>query len=348
MITARYYPRSFTFLFNAGTSRGVLTTKNSFFIKIWDTDNPDIYGLGEVSLIPGLSPDNTNLLPEKLDAFTANPVLFLIQEDLSTFPALKFGIETAFTDLQQGGNRILFPSDFTRSQNGIVINGLVWMGDKQTMLTRINEKIEAGFTCIKIKIGAINFSDEIDLLRYIRKNFTSTQLEIRLDANGAFAVSEALEKLKILSDFGIQSVEQPIKQGQIQAMANLCAQSPIPIALDEELIGVTDFTHQEQLLQLVKPQYIVLKPSLLGGIHDTRAWILLAQTTHTGWWITSALESNVGLNAIAQFTATQNTLIPQGLGTGQIYENNIASPLYINKNQLWYNQNSQWNLTEFS
>jgi len=247
-------------------------------------------------------------------------------------------------DLAAKGSKKLFLSDFTDGITGIPINGLVWMGDKDFMEKQIREKIDAGYRCIKLKIGANDFSTELEILAAIRKQFSSDELEIRLDANGAFHPNEALEKLNRLSEFGIHSIEQPIRQHNRYAMAELCIHSPIPIVLDEELIGVNP-DDKESLLEKINPAYIILKPSLLGGFKQSEEWIRLAVKHHIGWWVTSALESNIGLNAIAQWSATLGSTLPQGLGTGQLYHNNIPSPLSINQAKLYYKSDNEWDLS---
>ncbi|MGB7786581.1 MAG: o-succinylbenzoate synthase, partial [Salinimicrobium sp.] len=234
------------------------------------------------------------------------------------------------------------PSEFTRGNKAIPINGLVWMGEERFMKEQIIQKIEQGFSCIKLKIGAIDFETEIGLLKYIRKEFSSEEIEIRVDANGAFSASEAMEKLKKLSELELHSIEQPVKQGQWELMAQLCEKTPLPIALDEELIGITGVTKKQELLQTIKPQYLIFKPSLIGGFRGTDEWISLAEKQKTGWWITSALESNVGLNAIAQYTFSTNNPMPQGLGTGGLYTNNFEAPLEVEKGHLWYRPKQEW------
>lgn len=336
MLKASYKPYKFIFNFPGGTSRGVLTEKLSYFIKIWDIDQPDIIGLGEVSLLPNLSPENPEQVEVQLNEFIKNPKLFFEQKDLSKFPAIKFGIETALLDLKTGGKQILYPSGFINGKNGIRINGLIWMGNKDLMLKRLKEKVEQGFTCIKLKIGAINFEDELDLIKHIRKAYSYKNLEIRVDANGAFTPQNALKKLDSLSKFNIHSIEQPIKQGQWNDMATLCRQTPLPIALDEELIGISDINLRTELIDTIKPQYIILKPSLIGGLKETELWSKLATERNIGWWLTSALEGNIGLNAIAQWTYINGSNMPQGLGTGQVFTNNINSPLVIKGEELWH------------
>ncbi len=343
MLKAQYYPYKFHFITPGGTSRGVLTEKPSYFIKLWDDENYTIAGWGEVSLIPGLSSENEKDIEEQLSAFISNPDSFNDIKVLDPFPALKFGIETARFDLENGGNQILFPSDFTEGKAGIQINGLVWMGRKDEMLFRIDEKIRLGFTCIKLKIGAINFDDELQLLKHIRKSFSAGDLEIRVDANGAFNPDNALQKLEILSKFNLHSIEQPIKSGQWEKMQELCLKTALPIALDEELIGVLP-GKKVDLLETIKPQFIILKPSLIGGLAETMKWSRLAEERNIGWWVTSALEGNIGLNAISQWTYLNGSDMPQGLGTGQVYSNNIDSPLEIKGEKLWYNQAKKWNI----
>lgn len=336
MLKASYKPYKFIFNFPGGTSRGILTDKLSYFIKVWDNIQPDIIGLGEVSLLPNLSPESPEQVENQLNEFIKNPESFYKQTDLSKYPAIKFGIETAIFDLKTGGKQILYPSDFTKGESGIQINGLVWMGDKDLMLKRFIEKVEQGFTCIKLKIGAINFENELDLLKHIREAFSAKEIEIRVDANGAFTPYNALKKLDSLSKFNIHSIEQPIKQGQWSEMAILCKQTPLPIALDEELIGITDINTRTELLNTIKPQYIILKPSLIGGLKETKIWSKLATERNIGWWITSALEGNIGLNAIAQWTFLNGSKIPQGLGTGQVFTNNTKSQLITRGEYLWH------------
>ena len=336
MLKADYRPYKFIFNFPGGTSRGVLTDKLSYFIRVWNDNTPDIVGLGEVSLIPNLSPETPAQVELLLNRFVKNPHTFYDNEDLSRYPAVKFGIETAILDLKSGGKQILYKSDFTNGKSGIRINGLVWMGDKELMLKRIRDKVESGFTCIKLKIGAINFNDELDLLKFIRKKYSHNDLEIRVDANGAFNFEDALLKLNTLTKYDIHSIEQPIKQGQWSKMATLCKQTPLPIALDEELIGVSDIGKRKSMLDTVNPQYIILKPSLIGGLNDTKIWSKLADERNIGWWVTSALEGNIGLNAIAQWTYINGSDMPQGLGTGQVFSNNTPSPLIIKGEKLWH------------
>ena len=342
MKTASYQKHILKFKQPSGTSRGVLKTKATWFIILNEHGKR---GVGECGMFKGLSIDDKPNYEDKLHWVCKNVNLGLevLLQELVAFPSIQFGLEIAFKSLEAKNPFILFPSDFTKGTDSVEINGLIWMGSEAFMRQQIKDKIEAGFTCIKMKIGAINFQTEINLLKSIRKEFSSKDLELRVDANGAFSASEALEKLKILSDFDLHSIEQPIKPGQVEDMAKLCEQTPLPIALDEELIGVFSKEKKETLLKSIKPQFIILKPTLIGGFQGSDAWIQMAQNHHIGWWITSALESNVGLNAIAQYTYTKRNLQPQGLGTGSLFTNNFESPLEVKEGALFYNTNKNWN-----
>lgn len=341
-MTATYQQYILQFKKPSGTSRGVLTTKETWFIIINDGIKQ---GVGECGVFRGLSIDDRPDFKDKLKWVCENISngLDSLLNALVGFPAIQFGLEMAFLSLKSQDKFILFPSKFTQSKDDIPINGLVWMGDKQFMSQQIKAKIESGFTCIKIKIGAIDFKTEIELLRSIRQEFSVNDIELRVDANGAFSPSEALDKLKILSEFDLHSIEQPIKQGQFETMARLCEQTPLPIALDEELIGVFDVTKKGELLQIINPQYIILKPSLIGGFKGSKEWIDSAEKQNINWWITSALESNVGLNAIAQWTYTLGNTMPQGLGTGSLFTNNFLSPLRVENGTLRHEQKQHWN-----
>ena len=325
----------------AGTSRGILKTKETFFLQIYDKNKT---GVGECGLFKGLSIDDRPDYEEKLQWVCDNIELGEKQllNELIEFPSIQIGVEIAFKSFYSKDKFKIFPSSFSTGKASIPINGLIWMGDKSFMLKQIIQKVNSGFTCIKMKIGAIDFNSEIELLRFIRKEFSLNEIELRVDANGAFTPTEALEKLKILSEFDIHSIEQPIKQGQWQEMAKLCEQTPLPIALDEELIGVFDNTKKQTLLKTIAPQYIILKPTLIGGFTGSDTWIQLAKKHQIGWWVTSALESNIGLNAIAQYTFTKNSILPQGLGTGSLFTNNIPSPLEVTNGSLFYNNNKHW------
>jgi o-succinylbenzoate synthase len=344
---ASYTKHVLKFSFDARTSRGALREKPAYFIKIWDEKNPDIFGIGECGPLPKLSPDDK---PE-FEEFLAEKVASLGNQNIPQrtedvydwvsrnipveWPSIRFGFETAWFDYFNGGKRQVFKSSFYEGKP-IAINGLIWMGALETMLLQITDKVDQGYDCIKIKVGSLDFEKECDILQYIRRKYFQKKLTIRLDANGAFKNHEALEKLHALSKFDIHSIEQPIKAGE-DYMAELCAKSPIPVALDEELISITDTESRAALLDKIKPPFIILKPSLLGGFTATEDWIKLSESRNIGWWITSALESNVGLNAIAQFTAQYQTEIPQGLGTGQLYSNNINSPLEVKRGFISYN-----------
>ena len=332
MLKAEYFPYQLQFKTPSGTSRGILTQKNIWIIKLWNSENPGVYGLGECNPLVDLSIDHRPDFEDKVKNVCAN-----IEEvdDLIDFPSLRFAIETAKKDLMNGGKRILFHNDFSHGEKGITINGLVWMGDEISMRQQIEEKIKQGFKCIKLKIGAIDFDKELALIKSIRQKFSSSEIEIRVDANGAFSIKDALFKLEKLSALDIHSIEQPIRQGQEKEMAELCRNTPLAIALDEELIKHQQLSKKTELIEYIRPQFIILKPSLLGGWKASEEWINIANRNKTGWWITSALESNIGLNAIAQWTYGFHSALPQGLGTGQLYTNNFDSSLEIIGNQLF-------------
>jgi o-succinylbenzoate synthase len=342
MFKARYTTLDLQFKFPAGTSRGVLLHKPSSFLIL---EKDGFTGIGECSTIPDLSIDPVDSYTDRLDTLCRqlNEGIDPTTIDLIEYPSISFGLETALLDLAANGSKDLFTSPFTTGTAGIPINGLIWMGDKAFMEKQISEKIAGGYRCIKLKIGANDFNTELDIIAAIRNRFSPDDIEIRLDANGAFSPQDALEKLNRLSVFSIHSIEQPIRQQQLNAMAELCARSPIPIVLDEELIGVNS-PDNEALLQKIMPAYIILKPSLLGGFKQSEEWIQLAKKYNIGWWVTSALEANIGLNAIAQWTATLGSPMPQGLGTGQLYHNNIPSPLAIEKANLYYKPENKWEL----
>ena len=342
MIKAHFRKYILNFKQPSGTSRGVYTSRDVWFIFLSDGTAT---GIGECAPLPNLSLESPKKMSAKLlqvceeiDYFSKS------QEELQNWPSIRFGLETALIDLQNRGQQILFPSDFTRGEQGIQINGLIWMGTPENMKQQISNKLDAGFHCIKMKIGAIDFETEFNLLKEIRKEFTANEITLRVDANGAFTYQVALENLKRLSDLQIHSIEQPIEAGRWDEMAGLCEKSPIPICLDEELIGVFNQKELTQIAQQIHPAYFILKPSLHGGLAGCEKWIELADKNGIGWWITSALESNIGLNAIAQWTFKQNIKIEQGLGTGQLYTNNIDSPLQITGEKLWYNPSLHWQL----
>jgi O-succinylbenzoate synthase len=347
-VRASIHKKVFHFNFEARTSRGRMKDKTSWFVKLFDERNPDAFGIGECGPLPGLSPDAVPefeaVLEEITGKLTGRSALSL--QDVSTlvppeYPSITFGLETAVLDLQQGGKRMLYDNAFVKGKF-IPINGLVWMGDLDQMLQQTSIKISEGYRCIKIKVGGLNFDKECDILQYIRQKYFRENIILRLDANGAFKADEAMYKLNELARFGIHSIEQPVKPGS-EELEELCRKSPIPVALDEELIGAEGL--KEKLLKKIKPQFIILKPTLHGGLQSCAEWIKLAELTGTGWWITSALESNIGLNAIAQFTANYPIELHQGLGTGQLYDDNIPSPLEVSKGQLACNPQKAWNLS---
>jgi len=327
----------------SGTSRGILRTKETFFLFI---SNDSSQGLGECGLFRGLSVDDRLDYEEKLQWLceNINREKEALLSELIEFPSIQFGLEQALLSLKSANKFELFPSKFSRGQDSIPINGLIWMGSEQFMHQQIEEKLKSGFTTIKMKIGAIDFNTELSLLKSIRKEYNANEIELRVDANGAFKPKEALEKLKRLSEYQLHSIEQPIKQGQWQEMARLCEEAPLSIALDEELIGIFDVTKKEELLLTVNPQFIILKPSLVGGINGCNEWINLSKSHNIAWWITSALESNVGLNAIAQYTYELGVSLPQGLGTGSLFTNNIESPLEVIGGSIQYNASKKWNI----
>jgi o-succinylbenzoate synthase len=325
----------------SGTSRGVLRTKETWFLILEENGR---FGIGECGIFRGLSSDDVPDYEEQLKwlASNINQETDTLLQSLRTYPSIQFGLEQALLSLHSQHPFELFPSAFTASEQPIEINGLVWMGDMEFMKDQVQEKLEQGFKCIKLKIGAIDFTEEVKLLASIRKNFGQDKIELRVDANGAFSPGEALEKLTVLSQLDLHSIEQPIKQGQWQEMNYLCKRTPLPIALDEELIGISDIGKKRELLQKIDPQYIILKPSLVGGIKGSHEWIAIAEEHGISWWVTSALESNVGLNAIAQWTATLGNSLPQGLGTGSLFTNNFDSPLTVAKGRIYYDQAKIW------
>jgi o-succinylbenzoate synthase len=337
MIRATFEKKTFHFKRPSGTSRGVLTEKHAWFISLSDSENPAVIGLGECSIIPGLSPDfddfeqYENQVKFCCDQINSSEATFesIVQfcDEIIEFPSIVFGIETALLDLKNGGKSFFYDTSFTRSETKIPINGLIWMGDEAFMQAQIEDKLKEGYCCIKMKIGAIEFDKEFAILESLRERFPSDQLTLRVDANGAFSLAEALDRLTQLATLEIHSIEQPIQVNQWDAMAELCQKSPLPIALDEELIGIHDLGAKRKLLESIQPQYIILKPSLHGGIAGTKSWIEIAEKMNIPWWITSALESNVGLNHIAQFTSTYDNLLFQGLGTGGLYVENTPTKM---------------------
>lgn len=346
---ARCFPYQLHFKQAAGTSRGILIQKISWMLVVEDEEGRQ--GLGECGPLPGLSfddrPDFGSRLQRLCEQFSAQEWA-TFEESLLFYPAMRFGFEMAVRDYTQGGNRILFDTAFSRGETGQSINGLVWMGTADFMAQQIEEKLAQGFRCLKMKVGAIDFEAEWQLLKALRSRFSAKELELRVDANGAFAPQDAADKLARLAELELHSIEQPIRAGQPEAMARLCASAPLPIALDEELIGWSEPEEMQALLSQIQPQFIILKPTLLGGFEASEQWIAAAAAERIDWWATSALESNIGLNAIAQWTAALGNPLPQGLGTGQLYTNNFPSPLHIRDGQLFYQSAQQdWDLSGF-
>jgi O-succinylbenzoate synthase len=337
MLTASWEKYILNFKIPAGTSRGFLAEKTSWFIRLWDNQFPDKVGIGECSIIDGLSPDSLNDIEPLLNKICINPNEYLSHpERLSSFPAVRFGFEMACLDLENGGKQILFNNSFSAGRTGIPINGLIWMGDPDFMRKQVDSQVERGYRCLKMKIGAIGFEEELMILKEIRSRYSSREIELRVDANGAFTPDEALQKLNRLCDYDLHSIEQPIAPGNPEIMADLCHESPLPIALDEELFYGNAGVRKQELLEQIRPAYIVLKPTLTGGYAESQEWIDIAENLGIKWWITSALESNIGLNAIAQWAANQNYYGFQGLGTGSLYLNNIPSKLEVLNGNLFY------------
>ncbi len=354
-LLAELHKQVFEFSFNARTSRGAMKDKTSWFIRLTDSAAT---GTGECGPLPGLSPELTpdfeTGLQQLVDTINQKQLVLPQGNDLKSVSewignhfrdqplssSVLFALETALLDLLNGGQKLIFKNSFTEGVP-IPINGLIWMGGLDFMLQQIEIKIRDGFTCIKLKVGSHDFEKECDVLQYIRRKYFRESITIRLDANGAFKPEEVLDKLNRLARYDIHSIEQPIKAGHA-FMPELCKQSPISVALDEELIGVNTKQAKTDLLDRIKPQYIILKPTLHGGLAGCAEWIELAEDREYGWWITSALESNIGLNAIAQFTANYPVTIPQGLGTGMIYSNNVEGPLVVSKGRLVFEKGINW------
>lgn len=350
MIKARLAYREFQFLRPATTSRGTLRRKKVYFIVLYHTDDPSLAGIGECTLFPGLSADDNKEYAAKLQETIVriNEGDYGADATLADWPSINFALETAWKDIRMNGSKILFPSDFTAGRDSITINGLIWMGTKEDMKIQIRQKLDSGFSCIKMKIGALSFDEELELLRYLRKQFGADELEIRLDANGAFKRKEAPEILKILSEYDLHSIEQPIPAGHPEAMAEICELSPIPVALDEELIGKPATADRRKILDTIRPQYLVLKPGLLGGITSCNEWVNLCKERKIGWWITSALETNIGLNIIAQWTYTLGVNLAQGLSTGSLYVTNLPSPLFLAGERLYFDTDRKWDLSSLT
>jgi o-succinylbenzoate synthase len=350
-LKADYFKKTFQFNFKARTSRGLMKEKVSWFIRVWEGKSPHVIGVGECGPLPGLSIDYRQDFEAVLISCIAK-IQCLEKPDIASlpsiisnaYPSIIFGLETAFLDLTNGGRRQIYNNGFSQGSK-IPINGLIWMGDMDFMMSQINQKVAQGFKCIKLKVGGLDFDRECDILQYIRKRYFREDVTIRLDANGAFKIDDVLYRLEQLSKFNIQSIEQPIKPG-LPEMEELCRKSPIPVAFDEELNGKTTPFEKEDLLNKLKPKYIILKPTLHGGLQHCNEWITIAESMGIGWWITSALESNIGLNAICQFTANYPIAIPQGLGTGSIYIDNFTAPLAVDEGYIYSNQDLSWNENE--
>lgn len=346
MLKAAYTRYILNFHEPATTSRSTMKVKETYFVKVWDDSAPEVYGVGECALFRGLSHDDHPGYEKELSELCRKIHQVNVHE--IPYSSMRFGIETALLDLANGGKFKLYDTPWSRSKMAIKINGLVWMGNHDEMLERIKSKVDSGFRCLKLKIGGIGFDEEIDLIKHIRDRFSPKEVELRLDANEAFTTDNVMEKLNRLADYSIHSIEQPIKRGQWAAMSHLAQNSPIAIALDEELIGCRSVAEKFELLRAIKPQYIILKPSLCGGLTDASQWIEIAESMGIGWWATSALESNVGLNAIAQWVSKYQPALPQGLGTGMLYSNNIPSPLRLRNDGIELTEDGKWELSALS
>lgn len=347
MLHACWAPYSLKFKETAITSRARMHTKDTYIIKVWDDKCPDRVGWGECALFKGLSAEDTPTF-EKILSDTCRNIKECVTYCLPEVSSVRFGFEMALADFHNGGRQLFFDTPWARGERSITINGLIWMGDRQRMRQRISEKLDAGFRCVKLKIGGINFDEEVELLRAIRRDYSSDEIEIRLDANGSFAPEKALKCLETLAGFDIHSIEQPVKAGQPEVMARIIRESPIPVALDEELIGFSEDNVKKELLSFIRPDYIILKPSLCGGFAEADKWISIAADLGIGWWATSALESDLGLAAIGQWVDKYHPILPQGLGTGQLYTNNITSPLYLDGQNLSIDSDKQFNFPGFS
>ncbi len=349
-VRASFSKRNFNFAFTARTSRGPMESKSSWYIILSDDQSDSGTGIGECGPLPGLSLDAIPDFELQLAGIvneidSSGKTTLKLLETVSElvpqiFPSIRFGLETALLDLYRGGAKVIYDNDFKRGKP-IPINGLIWMGDTNFMMDQVRQKVEQGYRCLKLKIGGLDFQAECGILSKIRSQF-GNEITLRLDANGSFDPDDAIRKLEMLSKFDIHSIEQPIAPGNEVQMQLLCRNSPIPVALDEELISHQDRSSKEALLSGIRPQYIILKPTLHGGFGGCTAWIDIAKKMGIGWWVTSALESNIGLNAICQFTAGLNTSLPQGLGTGSIYTDNIPSPLTVANGQIHYDQQLSW------
>lgn len=340
-LTASFASYTLQFKFLARTSRESMRVKPTYLLRISDGHR---VGVGECALFRGLSCDDRPDYVDKL-AQTCRDISRGEMPDLADWPSLRFGVESALADLRDAAD----PSPWSRGESVIRINGLVWMDSVEVMLANISRKIDAGFRCVKLKIGACDFERELDMLRLIRASFSPEEIEIRVDANGAFTPEEALRKIDALARFSIHSIEQPIRAGQYTEMARICRDSAIPVALDEELIGINTPDEKLRMLQQIRPAYVILKPALCGGFTGADEWIATALEVGADWWATSALESNIGLNAIARWLDTKSPLaLCQGLGTGQIYSNNITSPLRLTADRLTSDPAAKWEFPDLS
>ncbi|MBC7381428.1 MAG: o-succinylbenzoate synthase, partial [Bacteroidia bacterium] len=343
MIRFGYIKHCLQFAFKARTSRGELKTHDAYLIHATNLQKPNHTGWGEASPLKGLSIDATAHFESDLKNIlnALNQGESLEDLNLQLLPAIRFALETAMLDMNNGGTMNLFDASFLNNEP-IHINGLIWMADSNTMLAEVDKKVTAGFNCLKFKVGAIDFDEECRMLEQVRKKYSAFKITLRLDANGAFKKDEALQQLKELQRFEIHSIEQPIAAGQPEYMQELCRNSKIKIALDEELIGLDPEDSGNVLLSLIKPAFLILKPTLIGGLNKAEKWIVLANRHQINWWATSALESNIGLNAISQWCSTHLLHLPQGLGTGSLYTNNISSPLTIDSGKLYYDNRKKW------
>ena len=347
MLRARWIEHTLHPHFSLGTSKGPINDRIVWYLIAWDDARPDVKGIGEAALFPGHSKEFPADVRTKLVELCArtDDWRHRLNTDLVDVPSVRFAVEQCMRDLAVSGTKELFPSEFLVGRSTLPINGLVWMGDKATMRERIREQIDGGNTCVKMKIGAIGITDELELLSAVRKEFSAADLTLRVDANGAFDALNVMDVLEQLAALDVHSIEQPIAPGLYEMMEELCARSPIPVALDEDLIGLNRRDLKADLLDHVRPAYIVLKPSLVGGWAAAQEWIDLANARGIRWWVTSALESSIGLNAIAQWVATLGVTMPQGLGTGKVYANNIPSPLLAERGQLRYRPEVAWDLS---
>ncbi|WP_298653228.1 o-succinylbenzoate synthase [uncultured Proteiniphilum sp.] len=338
MFQIKIIPHTLLFKRPARTSRGIYTGHKVWYVVFQDKEDESHYGIGECAPIPDLSFEYNARYAGRLASICkiTEEIQRIDMRLLRHYPSILFGLETAMWHYRQRSWQLWGSTPFSRGKEGITINGLVWMGDHAAMMDQIQSLLSRGFRCIKLKIGAMSFDRELDLLRFIRSRYTAKEVTLRVDANGNFEYKDVMDKLHQLAELDIHSIEQPIQDGQWSNMSELCAASPLPVALDEELIGVIHPAGKRKMLEIIRPQYIILKPSLHGGITGCEEWSEAAEEMGIEWWVTSALESNIGLNSIAQWCATFDNTLPQGLGTGTLYTNNIPIPLEIRGEQLWF------------